>query len=484
MYAKDETMKIIPVILSGGAGTRLWPVSRKAYPKPFMQLADGKTLAELTFDRALDISTEGEVVTVTSRDYYFLCKDIYKKNPKCDIEKQTFLLEPIGRNTAPAIALAALQVQKLHGDDAIMIIMPSDHLIKDIVTFNKTVYQAAELAAQGYLTTFGIFPTAPETGYGYIRAGARLNDHASVIDQFVEKPSLEVAEEYVSSGEYSWNSGMFAFQVGGLIQAMQKTAAEVMIQAQCCFNSTDTSNSQVEFELKQFMQLPDISIDYAVMEKADKRAVVDSRFDWNDIGSWNAMANLSDSDESGNRIEGKAITVDSQNCYIRAGDRLVAVVGVRDLMVVDTTDAVLIAHKDKSQGVKDVVQFLKAKDHEAAVFHKTVHRPWGSYTILEDEDDCKVKRLIVKPGQVLSLQLHHKRSEHWTVVSGTAKVRVGDDEFLLEANKSVYIPVETLHRLENPTDTDIALIEVQCGSYFGEDDIVRFEDIYGRIDDK
>lgn len=477
-------MKIIPVILSGGAGTRLWPVSRKAYPKPFMQLADGKTLAELTFDRAIDLATEGEVVTVTSRDYYFLCKDIYKKNVKCDIEKQTFLLEPTGRNTAPAIALAALKVQQTYGDDAIMVIMPSDHLIKDIETFNQTVKQAAELASQGYLTTFGIFPTAPETGYGYIKAGAKLNAQAAEIEQFVEKPSLELAKSYLASEDYSWNSGMFAFQVGSLLNAFEQTASEVLTQSKKCFAATDTTTNQIEFELNQFMQLPDISIDYAVMEKASKRAVVDSRFDWNDIGSWNAMASLSDSDESGNRIEGKAITVDSRNCYIRAGDRLVATVGVDDLMVVDTTDAVLIAHKDKSQGVKDVVQFLKARDHEAAVFHKTVHRPWGSYTILEDEDDCKVKRLVVKPGQVLSLQLHHKRSEHWTVVSGTAKVRIGDKEFMLEENKSVYIPVETLHRLENPTDTDIALIEVQCGSYFGEDDIERFEDIYGRTDDQ
>lgn len=477
-------MKIIPVILSGGAGTRLWPVSRKAYPKPFMQLADGKTLAELTFDRAIEVATEGEVVTVTSRDYYFLCKDIYKKNSRCDIDKQTFLLEPAGRNTAPAIALAALQVQQAHGDEAIMVVMPSDHLIKDTDTFKQTVQQAAQLAADGYLTTFGIYPTAPETGYGYIKAGEALGEQAYEIEQFVEKPSLEVAKSYIESGDYSWNSGMFCYQVGAFLAALQTTAPEVLSQSQVCFAATDTQRTQIEFDLDQFMQLPDISIDYAVMEKAAKRAVVDSRFDWNDIGSWNAMASLSDSDVAGNRIEGKAVTVDSQNCYIRAGDRLVAVVGVSDLMVVDTTDAVLIAHKDKSQGVKDVVQFLKAKDHEAAVFHKTVHRPWGSYTILEDEDDCKVKRLVVKPGQVLSLQLHHKRSEHWTVVSGTAKVRVGDDEFLLEENKSVYIPVETLHRLENPTDTDIALIEVQCGSYFGEDDIERFEDIYGRIDEQ
>lgn len=478
-------MKIIPVILSGGAGTRLWPVSRKAYPKPFMQLADGNTLAGLTFDRALDIASEGAVVTVTSRDYYFLCKDIYKKHPDCDLDKQTFLLEPMGRNTAPAIALAALQVKKQFGGDAVMVVMPSDHLIKDKATFKQAVNDAAELAVQGYLTTFGIYPTQPETGYGYIKAGAEIaGTQAAVVDKFVEKPSLTVAKSYLASGEYSWNSGMFCFTADGLIAAMSNTAQEVMDKSQACFEQTDTSGPQIEFDATLFAGLPDISIDYAVMEHADQRAVVDSRFDWNDIGSWNAMATLSESDDHGNRVEGKAITIDSSNCYIRSGDRLVATVGVDDLMVVDTTDAVLIAHKDKSQGVKDVVQFLKSKGHEAAVFHKTVHRPWGSFTILEDEDDCKVKRLVVKPGQVLSLQLHHRRSEHWTVVSGTAKVRVGDDEFLLEENKSVYIPVETLHRLENPTDTDIALIEVQCGDYFGEDDIERFEDIYGRTDDK
>lgn len=478
-------MKIIPVILSGGAGTRLWPVSRKAYPKPFMQLADGNTLAGLTFDRALDIASDESVVTVTSRDYYFLCKDIYKKHIKCDLDKQTFLLEPMGRNTAPAIALAALQVKKQFGGDAIMVVMPSDHLIKDKAIFKQAVHEAAELAAQGYLTTFGIYPTQPETGYGYIKAGEGIEgSNASVVEKFVEKPSLSVAKSYLASGEYSWNSGMFCFTADALINAMNNTAKEVMDKSLDCYKQTDTSGQQIEFDVNLFAELPDISIDYAVMEHADKRAVVDSRFDWNDIGSWNAMATLSESDDQGNRVEGKAITIDSTNCYIRSGDRLVATVGVDDLMVVDTQDAVLIAHKEKSQGVKDVVQFLKSKGHEAAVFHKTVHRPWGSFTILEDEDDCKVKRLVVKPGQVLSLQLHHRRSEHWTVVSGTAKVRVGDDEFLLEENKSVYIPVETLHRLENPTDTDIALIEVQCGDYFGEDDIERFEDIYGRMDDK
>lgn len=478
-------MTIIPVILSGGAGTRLWPVSRKAYPKPFMQLSDGRSLADLTFERALKLATDDTVLTVTSRDYYFLCKDIYKKNPQANMDKQYYLLEPVGRNTAPAIALAALQTQQLYGDKAIMVVMPSDHLIKDEDLFVETVEAAAEQADAGYLTTFGIYPTAPETGYGYIKAGPSLDQQGvAEIAEFVEKPDLNTAQQYLASGDYSWNSGMFCFQVGALLSAFEKTAPEVLSAAKTCFENADTQQQQIEFDADLFKQLPDISIDYAVMEKADKRAVIDSRFDWNDIGSWNAMAGLLDSDESGNRIEGKAVTVDAKNNYIRAGDRLVAVVGADDLMVVDTTDAVLIAHKNKSQGVKDVVQFLKAKAHDAAIYHTTVHRPWGSYTILEDEDDCKVKRLVVKPGQVLSLQKHYKRSEHWTVVTGTAKVRVGDDEFMLNENESVHIPVETLHRLENTTDTDIALIEVQCGSYFGEDDIVRYEDIYGRIKDK
>jgi len=486
MYAKhkETNLKLIPVILSGGAGTRLWPVSRRAYPKPFMKLSNGSTLAELTFERALDVSDDGTVMTVTSRDYYFICRDMYSNIAKDEMDKQIFMLEPMGRNTAPAIALAALEVQQRFGDKAVMLVMPSDHLIKDREAFKQAVNEGAKLASDGYIATFGIHPTSPETGYGYIKAGDKIDGYnAAVIQEFKEKPDLQTAKDYVASGNYSWNSGMFCLSAKHLLSEMQQTSPDVLEAVKKCFLTRNMQNSAIEFATEAFAAMPDISIDYAVMEKAKKRAVVDSQFDWNDIGSWNSMAGLAEADEFGNRIEGKAITVDSKECYIRSGDRVVAAVGVENLMIVDTKDAVLVAHRDNSQGVKDVVQFLKANNHDAAIYHQTVHRPWGSYTILEDEDDCKVKRLTVKPGQILSLQKHQRRSEHWTVVKGVAKVRNGDEEFLLKANQSTYIPVNTMHRLENPTDTDIALIEVQCGDYFGEDDIERFEDIYGRTTD-
>lgn len=486
MYSKyeDKLLNVIPVILSGGAGTRLWPVSRRAFPKPFMQLSNGKTLAELTFQRALDVSDSNEVITVTSRDYYFICRDLYAnitKTQNANIEKQIFMLEPMGRNTAPAIALAALEVKQRFGEDAVMLVMPSDHLIEDTNAFKKAVEQGSQLAQMGFIATFGIYPTSPEIGFGYIKAGQKIDGFdANKIDEFKEKPDLTTAQAYIESGNYSWNSGMFCLSAKTLIDEMQKTSPQVLTAAQTCFNSKTEQHNAIEFDTEKFKAMPDISIDYAVMEKAQKRAVIDSRFDWNDIGSWNSMAELAESDASGNRIEGKAIAIDSNDCYIRSGNRIVAAVGVANLMIVDTQDAVLVAHRDRSQGVKDVVQFLKANNHEAAVYHKTVHRPWGSFTVLEDEDDCKVKRLIVKPGQILSLQKHQRRTEHWTVVNGEALVRVGDETTLLKANQSTYIPVNTLHRLENPTDKDIALIEVQCGDYFGEDDIERFEDIYGR----
>jgi mannose-1-phosphate guanylyltransferase/mannose-6-phosphate isomerase len=300
---------------------------------------------------------------------------------------------------------------------------------------------------------------------------------------FVEKPNLETAQGYLTSGEYSWNSGMFCFRADVLLEAAQRHCPDVLTAAQACYASATGSDSPVEFEREAFLAMPDISLDYAVMEHADRRAVVPAAFDWNDIGSWKAISELESdpqADAAGNRIRGSAIVVESENCYIQGDKRMVAAVGVKNLLIVDTGDAVLVADRERSQQVKLVVEQLRESGHDSARFHQTVHRPWGSFTVLEDEADCKVKRLTVKPGGVLSLQLHHRRSEHWTVVTGTAKVRVGDKEFLLGRNESTYIPVETLHRLENPTDTDLHLIEVQCGNYFGEDDIVRLEDKYGR----
>lgn len=477
---------LIPVILSGGAGTRLWPVSRSAYPKPFMQMGDGQSLLYKTLDRALRITgAGGSVLTVTGRDYYFLTRDEYATHPHAQVDKLPFLLEPVGRNTAPAIVLAAMYAREQLGADATLLVLPADHLIRDLDAFAADAQRAHALAQDGWLVTFGIRPTHPETGFGYIRMGAAIAGHEGrEIGAFVEKPSREKAETYVASGEYAWNSGMFCFRADVLLETTQQTCPDVYAAAQLCYAQHIGSTSPVEFARDAFLAQPDISIDYAIMERAAKRAVVPAQFDWSDIGSWKAMSDIapeSETDDAGNRIRGSAIVIESENCYIQVEKRLVAAVGVKNLVIIDTGDAVLVADRERAQQVKLVVEQLRASGHDAAKHHQTVHRPWGSYTVLEDAPDCKVKRLVVKPGQVLSLQLHHRRSEHWTVVSGVAKVRVGEEEFLLERNESTYIPMNTIHRLENPTDADIALIEVQCGDYFGEDDIVRLEDRYGRV---
>jgi len=473
---------MIPVILSGGSGTRLWPVSRRAHPKPFMKLVDGESLAEKTFRRALGVAGPNPVLTVTSRDYYFYTRDLYFR---VDGEQHDhpFLLEPIGRNTAPAIALAARYVQDAHGPDALMLVLPADHLVRDISSFQAAVEEARSLAVRGYLVTFAIHPTHPETGYGYIRMGAPIDGSGGFdVSAFVEKPDLETAGEYVSSGEYGWNSGMFCFGAGAYLEALAEHAPEIDRCVADCWDAMDRDGPAMEIPQDLFERCPSDSIDYAVMEKASRCAVVRADFGWSDIGSWKAMSELYESDEAGNRIQGKAVLVESTGCFVQSGDRLVAAVGVNDLVIVDAGDAVLVANKDRVQDVKEVVNQLSDLKDEAAEFHTTVFRPWGSYSILEDAADCKVKRLVVKPGQVLSLQMHRKRAEHWTVIRGVAKVRLGDREFLLNPNESTYIPLETLHRLENPGTEDVHLIEVQTGAYFGEDDITRYEDIYGRTE--
>jgi mannose-1-phosphate guanylyltransferase / mannose-6-phosphate isomerase len=474
---------LVPVILSGGAGTRLWPVSRSAYPKPFMRMGDGESLLMKTLDRALRVAEDGHVLTVTGRDYYFLTRDEYANHSGADLDKLPFLLEPAGRNTAPAALLAALHARERFGDDTTLLILPADHLIRDIDAFVADAARAEALAQDGWLVTFGIRPTHPETGFGYIRMGDAIADRdGRAVGAFVEKPSSETAESYVASGNYVWNSGMFCFRTDALLAAAAEACPDVLAAAQACHAGAISHESPVEFAREAFLAQPDISIDYAIMERAPRVAVVAAAFDWSDIGSWKAMSDLEeDADAAGNRVRGQAIIVESENCYIQSDTRMVAAVGVRDLVIVDTGDAVLVSHRERAQQVKLVVERLRATNHDSASFHKTVHRPWGSFTVLEDAADCKVKRLVVKPGHVLSLQLHHRRSEHWTVVEGTAKVRIGERELLLNRNESAYIPMNTVHRLENPTSTDVHLIEVQCGDYFGEDDIVRLEDRYGRV---
>ena len=470
---------LIPVIISGGAGTRLWPASRQAYPKPFMRLADGESLLLKTLQRALPCAEAGEIITVTSQDHYFITRDEYARDG--GQVRHRFLLEPAGRNTAPAILLAALDAQARHGDAAMLLVLPADHLIRDLDAFLHDVAIAHALARDGWLATFGIRPAHPETGYGYIRAGTPIGpDAARSIDAFVEKPDLVTAQAYVASGDYYWNSGMFCFGAKALIDSAGATCPNVLDAARACHADADARDEPLRFARETFLAQPDISIDYAVMERAARRAVVPASFDWSDIGSWNAVSELDPPDARGNRVRGTAILIEADNTYVESSERVVAAVGVRDLVIVDSGDAVLVADRASAQSVKRVVERLRADGHSAATHHRTVHRPWGSYTVLEDASDCKVKRLTVKPGGILSLQKHHRRSEHWTVVDGTARVRVGDEEFLLERNQSTYIPMDTLHRLENPGERDLHLIETQCGDYFGEDDIVRLEDVYGR----
>ncbi|WP_410211978.1 mannose-1-phosphate guanylyltransferase/mannose-6-phosphate isomerase [Aquirhabdus sp.] len=472
-------MILVPVIMSGGAGTRLWPVSREGYPKPFMKLADGQSLLMKTYQRAASVMSTDYLVTVTNRDYFFESKDnLAQVNAKV---QSTFLLEPFGRNTAPAIALAALDILEKQGPEAILLVMSADHLIKDGQRFEDAVAAAATLASQGYLVTFGITPTAPETGFGYIECGEALGVGYSVA-RFVEKPAFEKAQQLLASGNHLWNAGIFCFQAGTFLSELEKTAPEIVTIAQACRAQLGEGavTPMQDYSADIFAKFPDISIDYALLERSDKVAVIPCDFGWSDIGSWQAVSELTVADEALNRTVGQSVIVDSRNVYVQSNDRLVAAVGVQDLVIVDTPDALLVVHADKTQDVRKVVAQLKALGHDAFKLHRTVARPWGTYTILEESSRFKIKRIEVKPGASLSLQMHHHRSEHWIVVSGTAQVTNGDKTLLLGANESTYIPAGNRHRLENPGVLQLIMIEVQSGEYLGEDDIVRFQDNYGR----
>jgi mannose-1-phosphate guanylyltransferase/mannose-6-phosphate isomerase len=473
-------MKLIPTILCGGAGSRLWPVSRELHPKPFIRLADGQSLLQKAWLRGVAQPDVVETLTVTNRELFFKTEDEYREvaGTRYQDLANSFILEPFGRNTAPAIAAAALHVAASHGEDALLLVLAADHLITDQPAFAQAVAQAMRLAAQGKLVTFGIQPEAPETGYGYIEA------NGNTVVRFVEKPSLEKAREYVASGNYLWNSGMFCFSAGTMLREMLLHCPGILEATRACLEQSrrvqGKSHTQIELEPETFGRVPDDSIDYAVMEKSKNVAVVPCNIGWSDIGSWNALGELTAADDQGNRIAGEVMLHDVSNCYIQSKQRIVAAIGIDNLVIIDTPDAVLVADRSRVQDVKLLYARLKAQGHETHKLHTTVHRPWGTYTVLEEGPRFKIKRIVVKPAGRLSLQMHHHRSEHWVVVNGMAKVVNGDREFFVNTDESTYIPAGHKHRLENPGVVDLVMIEVQSGEYLGEDDIVRFEDIYGR----
>lgn len=479
-------MNIIPVIICGGAGTRLWPVSREAFPKPLLKLADGQSLLQKTFLRATRVASEKEVLVVTNRETFFLTKDECA-DVRADVSRVGFVLEPSARNTAAAIGVAAQVVREEHGADAIMLVMPADQLIEDEAAFGVALEHAARAAREGQLVTFGIRPTCPETGYGYIEYEAHPlpgTDAVHKVVRFIEKPELRVAQELVADGHHLWNAGIFCFTAETLLAELQCHAPGVLEPALAAVEearrSTASDGFSVELNAGRFNEAQDISIDYAVMERSDKVTVVPCELGWSDIGSWLAISELTAPDPEGNRIHGEAELYDVGNCFVRSDERLIGMVGVHDLIVVDTPDALLIAERSRAQDVKQIVAKLKRANHQSYRLHRTVHRPWGTYTVLEEGDRFKMKRIVVKPGASLSLQMHHHRSEHWIVVSGCADIVNGDKVISLQPNESTYIPAGHKHRLINPGVLDLVLIEVQCGEYLGEDDIVRFEDIYGR----
>ncbi|MEI7446192.1 MAG: mannose-1-phosphate guanylyltransferase/mannose-6-phosphate isomerase [Burkholderiales bacterium] len=473
---------LIPVILSGGSGTRLWPVSREAFPKPFMKLGGGLSLLQRTLSRCLPLADGRRVGIVTNKEYLFKTREEIETLPAARGTRCTQLLEPIGRNTAPAVAMAALWAESVDAD-ATLLVLPADHLIPDEAAFQAVARQAAAIAASGSLVLFGIRPTAPETGFGYIETGEPVpGTEARCVARFVEKPDAARALEFLAAGTFVWNSGMFCFTARAILAALEAHAPDVLAQARAAWAASraTATDERVAIDAAAFGAVRDVSIDYAVMEKAKDVVVLPASFGWSDIGSWKAVSEQFVPDADGNTTVGEAMFVDARNTHVQSDDRLVAAVGVDNLLVVDTPDALLVASKDASQQVKEIVTRLKSRGHEAARLHRTVARPWGTYTVLQEGSRFKIKRIEVKPGQTLSLQMHHHRSEHWIVVSGTAKVSCDDRTFLVAANESTYIPIGTRHRLENPGVMDLVMIEVQCGDYLGEDDIVRFEDKYGR----
>ncbi|TAN08192.1 MAG: mannose-1-phosphate guanylyltransferase/mannose-6-phosphate isomerase [Rhodanobacteraceae bacterium] len=468
---------LIPVILSGGSGTRLWPLSRKNLPKQFIALTGDQTLFQQTVARTLALNGTAAPIVVCSEEHRFLVAEQLRA---LKVDGTSILLEPVPRNTAPAIALAAWQALA-RNQDATLLVLPADHLIGDTVSFAAAVGKALPLADAGWLATFGIRPTGPETGFGYIQRGEPLVAGGFKVARFVEKPDAAVAQGYIAAGDYEWNSGMFLFKAQRYLEELQQHAPAMHAASKAAFDAAQADLDFIRIDKDAFAASPDNSIDYAVMEKTTHAAVVPVSCAWSDIGSWDALWAASERDTDGNRLEGDVIAIDSRNCFVRGTERrLVAMLGLEDTVIVDTPDAVLVAPRARVQEVKRLVEKIKADGRQEHMFHRKVYRPWGSYDSIDMGDRFQVKRITVKPGAALSLQKHHHRAEHWVIVSGTAEVTRDKEVFLLTENQSTFLPLGAVHRLRNPGKMPLELIEVQSGSYLGEDDIVRLEDVYGR----
>ena len=468
---------IIPVILSGGSGSRLWPLSRAMRPKQFLGVTEQQTLFQLTLARVQQLDGALSPIIVANHEHRFLAAEQARV---LGVDPTAILLEPTGRNTAPAIAVAALQA-RADNTDPLILVMPSDHIIQDIAAFNTAVALARDAASDGLLVTFGIVPDRAETGYGYVMAGDLLKP-AGVhqVARFVEKPDLETAQAYVASGQYCWNSGMFMFRASVFLEELATHRPDIREGAEKAWHNAHRDLEFIRLDKEAFAACPSESVDYAVMEKTRNAAMVSLDAGWNDVGAWPAVWESQAKDDSGNAGRGDFMFEDASGCYVHADHRLVTLLGTQDLFVIETSDAVLVGHKDHAQGVKKIVERLQASKRKETDFHREVFRPWGSFDSIDQGEKYQVKRITVAPGAKLSLQYHHHRAEHWVVVSGTGKVRIGEHTQILAENQSVYIPVGETHSLENPGSVPLELIEVQSGSYLGEDDIVRLEDIYGR----
>ncbi|KIL05831.1 mannose-1-phosphate guanyltransferase [Stutzerimonas stutzeri] len=468
---------LFPVIMAGGSGSRLWPLSRQLNPKQFLPLADAElSMLQATIQR-LDGLQVGMPRLICNEQHRFLAAEQLRQ---LGMEQANILLEPVGRNTAPAIALAALQAVA-EAEDPILLVLAADHLIQDVAAFHASIRTALPLAADGKLVTFGIVPTHPETGYGYIEQGEPVGSGGYAVTRFVEKPDLAIAQHYLANGHYFWNSGMFMFRASRYLQELERFQPAILAACRTALAGGQQDMHFTRVDHDAFAACPEDSIDYAVMEKTADAAMVPLDAGWSDIGSWSALWDVSAKDAEGNVFKGDVLGQNTRNTYVHADSRLVATVGVEDLVIVETKDAVLVAHKDKVQDVKMLVEQLKADGRQEHVNHREVYRPWGMYDSIDNGYRYQVKRITVKPGAKLSVQMHHHRAEHWIVVSGTARVTNGEQTYLVTENQSTYIPIGQVHALENPGVIPLELIEVQSGSYLGEDDIVRIEDLYGRV---